>query len=296
MQIRSNIQSSEISFDAGHVLYVEGEPDSIDVKILSAILPISVKPMGASFYIKGTAEALYKTHPRYYFLIDRDHYADDVIEDYWARFPLADTPNLLIWRKKEIESYFLDPAFLRQSSYFNGRKNTLDNIRSRILKSARLYVYMAAANQVIISIREQLKRSWIEVFRTKEDFPTVKAALAQLRSRPEFKSFGAEVTSVISESSLLSRFNEFLTMLTGGAQELVWGKGRWLDLLPAKGIMHDVMQSSLFTVKDRMGHVLKNQEKEYEIIRDLLKPNRELPSDFVALRELLEKRMAHQAL
>ncbi len=119
MIIRSNIQSEELAFNAGHILYVEGKPDSIDVRVLSAILPVSVRPMGASFYIKSTAESLYKTHPKYYFLIDRDHYDDEMVEKYWAGFPSADTPNLLIWRKKEIENYFLDPTYLEQSSYFN---------------------------------------------------------------------------------------------------------------------------------------------------------------------------------
>ncbi len=155
-----------------------------------------------------------------------------------------------------------------------------------------MYLYLSAANQVIVHVREKLKRNWIEVFHSKEGFPTADAALEKLISRKEFDSFDKEVSSIVSVASLSSLFETFLNTLTGGESNLIWGKGRWLDMLPAKGIMHDVLQSSLFTVKDRAGHLLKNREKEDEIIRDLVKPNRVLPADFVALKSLLEARMA----
>jgi hypothetical protein len=58
------------------------------------------------------AHALYQYHHDYYFLIDRDHHNDEEIEQYWEKFPDESTDNPLIWRRREIENYFLIPEYL----------------------------------------------------------------------------------------------------------------------------------------------------------------------------------------
>ena len=55
---------------------------------------------------------MYPHHPTYYFLIDRDHHDIDFINRSWYNFPDPNTHNLLIWRKREIENYFLEPNWL----------------------------------------------------------------------------------------------------------------------------------------------------------------------------------------
>ncbi|MBF0566686.1 MAG: hypothetical protein HQK89_15785, partial [Nitrospirae bacterium] len=72
-----------VNFDTGnrpeevsdkHVLFVEGESEeSVDPEIITELFDemIEVKPLGSSYSIKSVAQALYKYHPTYYFLIDR---------------------------------------------------------------------------------------------------------------------------------------------------------------------------------------------------------------------------------
>ena len=154
MQAKKNISPEEINFSSKHVLFVEGTADSIDVEALENILDINIEPMGPSYWIKSVAKALAPTHPTYYFLIDRDHYDDQAVEDYWKEFPNTETPNLLVWRKKEIENYFLEPNYLAQSKYFVKTKEELKDI---ILKEAQNRLFLNITNQVIISIREDFK-------------------------------------------------------------------------------------------------------------------------------------------
>jgi hypothetical protein len=79
MQAKRNISPEEINFSSKHILFVEGNADSIDVEALGTILDVNIEPMGPSYWIKSVAQALAPMHPTYYFLIDRDHYDDDNI-------------------------------------------------------------------------------------------------------------------------------------------------------------------------------------------------------------------------
>ncbi len=106
--VKKGPRPEEIRQSARHTLFVEGRsPDSIDPIVLQELfkgLSVRVEPLGPSYHIKSAAEALYRQHPDYYFLIDRDHYYDDFVEKCWRNFPDPDTNNLLVWRKRELEN------------------------------------------------------------------------------------------------------------------------------------------------------------------------------------------------
>ena len=90
--VKKPLNSSEISQGAP-ILFVEGNnPDSFDRKTLEALFEgkIRVESLGPSSNIKSVAEAFYKYHPKYYFLIDRDHYDDKYVEKCWNNFPDPD--------------------------------------------------------------------------------------------------------------------------------------------------------------------------------------------------------------
>ena len=118
--VRAGVGADAVRFDARHVLFVEGGgAEAIDPTVLRALLGslLRIEPLGASFSVTSAAEALHPFHPDYYFLIDRDHHDDDFVERSWANFPDAGSQNLLVWRKREIENYFLDsPSRLTLSS------------------------------------------------------------------------------------------------------------------------------------------------------------------------------------
>ena len=90
VQIRTGIRSEEVRASGEHVLFVEGSEDgSLDQAVLGALLnrSIRIEPMGPSYSVRSAAQALSRHHPRYYFLIDRDHYDDDFVEAVLAEFP-----------------------------------------------------------------------------------------------------------------------------------------------------------------------------------------------------------------
>lgn len=289
MQIEKNIFPSQINFGSDHILFVEGKEDSIDSEVLSNILPIKVQALGPSYNIMSVAQAFANVQPIYYFIIDRDHHSAEVVEDYWSKFPNTDTPNILIWRKKEIENYFLDSSFLSKSSYFVTDK-TEDDLQKIILKQANRYLYMAAVNYTIISIREELKSNWIEIFKNVDEFKTEAEALEKLLTIRNFSEFQQKVSDKLKDEQIQSIFASYITLATGGEETLKWGKGKWLDLLPGKNILHSVLGTALFVVKNRNGISLTGREKEQEIIKDLLTKTEHLPSDFIQLATLLKKR------
>lgn len=150
--VKTPIRADEVRLGAQHVLFVEGkDQNSVDPKTLSTLLPdeIRVEPLGPSFSVQSVAEALHQHHPTYYFLIDRDHHDDDFVNRCWEEFPNPDTHNLLVWRRREIENYFLDPEYISRSSYCCATK---ESISGQIVQCARRRVYLDVANQVIVSI------------------------------------------------------------------------------------------------------------------------------------------------
>lgn len=290
MKVQTAFDAGEINFNGSHVLFVEGEPDSIDVSVLSFVLDVSVKPLGTCAYVRSAAQAMHQAFPNYYFLVDRDQMSDDEVEDLWKKFPRADTPNLLAWRKKEIESYFIDPDYVIQSKYFvKGKKIT--DVQKALVRAASPLVYMAAANCVIISVREKLKRKWIEKFTDIRDFPDAGSALKKLLSVHEFGSQVHKMTSLTEADKLRQAFEEALRELLGTCKKPVWGEGRWLELLPAKGLMHSLLGSSLFRVYDRNKQLLSGMPKVEEIIKDLVTPGKKYPADFIELEHLLKLQM-----
>ena len=290
MRIVSNVSADDIGFGAKHTLFVEGEEKSIDVGVLSGLLGIRVKPLGASFQVVSVSQALHKSCPNAYFLVDRDHYDDVAVEEYWRKFPNAETPNLLMWRRKEIESYFIDPAFLCQSDYLRKGKGAAD-IAALVLKAAKPYVYMAAANRVIVEVREKFKRKWIELFRECNDFPDSASAKSMLLSHPGFVKYRDMVVGVTESKMLGTLFDSELECLTGGADPIEWGRGRWLELLPAKAIMYSVIESSLFVVKDVNNKALTGQDKIRAVVRNLLSSGKDYPTDFKELIKLINDRV-----
>lgn len=289
MKVISSIRADKISFGAGNVLFVEGKDKSLDVTVLSRILPVSVKPLGASFALRGAAESFASVCPTYFFIIDRDHVDDAAVERHWKEFPKAETPNLLIWRKKELESYFLDPAFLIQSEWFDTRFGE-EHIRRILTKAANGILYMSAANLVIEKVRETLKRKWIEQFTDARAFRNSETALRLLLGRPEFSGQQAKFADATRQDALRRDFSEVLEMLTGGREPLAWDCGRWLSLLPAKEMFAAVMQNACFKVKGKNGKLLTGEEKKRAIVESLVREDKRLPKDFVALREILNAR------
>lgn len=286
------IRSEEVRFQAQHVLFVEGRnKEAIDPKSLDILFEnkIRIEPMGPSFSVRSVAEALYEYHPTYYFLIDRDHHEDEFVENCWTNFPDPTTHNLLVWRLREIENYFLDVDYLFRSKYITVSK---DELQRKILFFVKERIYLDAANHVVTSIREELKHTWIIKFTSTADFSTKETALAKLKGTAEFEQHKTLVDRVVSPEELEARFNDFLDKMTGGQAEVSLGCGNWKAMIQGKKVLASVISSGCFRVASADGTVLDGRDKLTEVVSDLL--NREdavLPSDFVALKGAIAARV-----
>lgn len=253
MSISANInpRSEEIRQRARHVIFVEGSDDnSIDKIIIDALfrnneIDINVKPLGASFHIRSVAEALHPHHPEYYFIIDRDHCSEQEIENTWANFPDQAKKNLLIWRKREIENYFLSIDYLMQSSYIDCGA---EQIQNHLLDIARQRVFLEAANYVIVGCREKFKSNWIQIFDRVSEFTTRNDALQQLISMSEFSQYQQDFAQHTDSSNLERELDQILRSFRGESEDLVIGCGNWINLMRGKELLPTLI-SRCFRVK-----------------------------------------------
>ena len=292
MQIRTGIHSEEVRAGAGHVLFVEGSEDgSLDQAVLRVLLSglLRIETMGPSYSVRSAAQALSRHHPQYYFLIDRDHYDDDFVERCWRNFPDPDTNNLIVWRRREIENYFLDPLFLVESAYCHANEIEL---MTTLMRAARERLFLDVANYVISSVREEQKSTWIEHFSNPADFASKSEAVEHLTSANAFGERSRSVSSMVSKGELTDRFEDGLAMMTGGEEHLAYGSGRWVEMIRGKKVFPQVLNSCRFEVEDASGLQLTGNDKAREVVKDLAaKDVDSRPADFVNLQRLIQDRL-----
>ena len=280
--------SSEVEQGSSRVLFVEGEANSLDYVLMSRVFTdVKVRAIGPSSNIKAAAKAFSNVHPSYFFVVDRDHQEDSFVEETWNKFKAGES-NLVIWRKKEIENYFLNPTMLC-SSEFILEGVTEEHIRERIKAYAKANIYMFAANRVIIRLREELKHQWIELYDKKEDFPDKEAALYKLMHNDKIQNKPTEVKGLFSTIEAL--FESELGFMVGEDGDLQWGKGKWLELMPGKKILHELLNDTkLFIVSGNGGRKVEGNRKRQEILARLLSKPENWPDDFVQLKNIIGAR------
>lgn len=291
--VKTGIRPEEVRLQGQHVLFVEGsDKESVDPKVLNELFSsgIRIEPLGPSFSVRSVAEALQTYHPTYYFLIDRDHYDDSFIEERWDNFPDPNTNNLLVWRRREIENYFLDPDYLSRSKFCRVSQGSLEK---EILRSANDRLFLDVANHVVIHIREELKENWIQKFTNPEEFSTKEDALRKLQKANEFGLYSNKVQEKVSLTELERRFSEFLERMTGGQKQLSFGVGEWLDLVQGKKVFNRVVNNSAcFQVTTADGTALSGRAKMKEIVKELLRKGDAVqPRDFTRLKNLIIARI-----
>lgn len=295
IEVKRGIRPEEVRLQGRHVLFVEGSKESVDPKVLNELFSneIRIEPLGPSFSVRSVAEALQPYHPTYYFLIDRDQYDDSFIDKCWNNFPDPDTNNLLIWRRREIENYFIDPDYLFQSEFCEVGQDALEK---KILQFANDRLFLDVANHVVIHIREELKENWIKKFTNPEEFSTEQDALQKLQKANEFDLYSNKVQIKVSPTELERRFSEFLERMTGGQEKLIFGVGEWLDLVQGKKVFSQVVNSACFRVTKADDTPLSGREKINGIVEDLLRKGDAVqPRDFTRLKNLITARIEEPA-
>jgi hypothetical protein len=289
--VKKGIRAEEVRQKSQHVLFVEGQNDnSLDPKVLNELFEngIRIVPLGPSYSVKSVAEALYPHHPTYYFLIDRDHHHDDFVDQCWVNFPNPASHNLLVWRRREIENYFLDVDYLSQSMYC---QVSPEELKKEIVRSASERLFLDVANHVVTSIREEFKRNWIEKFNNLTEFASQGAALQKLKSESKFANFHERVGTAVSEIDIERRFVDYLSKMTGGKESLSFGSGCWLHMTHGKRVLAQVINSGCFRVQATDGNLLKGKDKVYQVVRELLQKGIDYqPNDFQQLKHLIQSR------
>jgi hypothetical protein len=288
--------SEEVWQDAKHTLFVEGNESSIDSQVLGTLfteneIDIPIVPLGNSSNLRTVARALYQYHPYYYFLIDRDHHDDEIVEKCWKKFPDESTHNLLIWRRREIENYFLIPEYLARSPYC---QCSPEKLQQCIRETASKRAYLDIANIVILQLRAELRKDWIEPFKDTgiTEFSRRDATLAKLMEKHENAKQTCDVLEQLHEYPIFDRFNETIDKFFGGQDELEFGRGSWLKMIKGKQVLPTVIDKC-FRVPDRTGKYLQGNERCMEVVKSLLKlPLENQPSDFYELYKLISARVS----
>ncbi|MGN7610676.1 hypothetical protein ACQZV8_01170 [Magnetococcales bacterium HHB-1] len=279
-----------------HTLFIEGGSQVTgDAQLLWYLFEdrgvhIKIKPMGPAYNLRNVAKALHPHHRNYYFLIDRDHQDDETVLRTWERFPDPESANLLIWKKKEFENYFLDPDYLVLSDHLREEFNR-DQLAELILKEASQRLFLDVANQVIIALREEQKCNWITIYtENRTEFSNANTAKAYLLNNPAIKRRRENIPPMLTEEIISKKFDDYLKDFTGGESTLRFDKGAWFNRVSGKPILNTIINQA-FRVVDRSGSFLQGEQRYYEVIRNLLKhPLDKQPEDFQELFERIQRR------
>ena len=293
IQIKKGGRPEEVRMDAEHVLFVEGGEEGVDQVVLRALLlntpSLRVEVMGRSSSVRSAQQALARHHPRYYFLIDRDHYDDDFVETSWQDFPDPAKGNLLVWRRREIENYFLDPSFLVQSKYCQFSE---EKLKTTLEELAKKRVFLDVANFVISSIREDQTSRWTRHFTNPEDFPSKEKAIERVSEKALAEQSGEDLTVMLLRDKITNQFEKRLKSMTGDKENLTYGTGQWVAMIRGKKVLPQLLNSGGFQVTDASGQPLTGKEMQKEIVKDLIKNNvNSLPEDLVKLPKLIQERV-----
>jgi hypothetical protein len=295
MKLQRGINATQVNQNARHKLFVEGkdnqEIDPIVIKELldnNNLTAVGVSTMGACDNVRSAAQALIKEYPSYYFLIDRDDQNQENIDKSWQDFPNPDKYNMLIWHKRELENYFIDPDYINQSIYL---KPGID-IQKSILDECNLRLFLDAANLTLYSISRELRRPLpIPHFKNPAEFKDKDAGILKLDGLSAMSEKQASVATVLEQDTVKNRYSEFIEELSGGIIPLRYGLGSWLERMSGKEIFR-VLANQCFEVKDLEGNLVKGKEQNKIIAKELVKlPIQEQPQDFQNLVKLLHNKV-----
>ena len=291
MNVQTGVSPTQVLRRAGHVVFVEGSnDDAFDPTVIRELLKanglrIEVRAIGPCENVIQAAKAMVWKHPTYYFLADRDGRDSAFVERSWNNFPQPDTYNLLFWRKRELENYFIAPEYLERSQLL---VKSPDELRERILAEAKRRFYLEAANLVLLRIRSSLLEPAKAWFTQENLFVNRDDALNQLLNSPELHQRAVEIGSILANQERERMLDEVLHLLSGGKPTLEFGSGAWVDLLSGKEIFRSI-SGNVFRVSDASGKLLQGREQNDEVVKELLRlALNQQPADFQQLVTLMK--------
>jgi hypothetical protein len=297
MRLLRGRNAEDILQGASHRVFVEGSHDEeIDPIVIKELLrsnglaQVDVQPMGGCDNVRSAAQALIRPHPTYYFLIDRDDQDESIVERSWSNFPDLNTHNMLIWRKRELENYFIDPSYIEKSQYLK-KGLSGSRLKQRILDACNRRIFLDAANLTLAALKRGIRGDFPCDFGDPQQFQTVEEGARQLQEYGQFQDIGNSVADFFTKDRINNIYAEFVGELSGGVLPLQYDTGSWLERMSGKEIFRSIA-NECFKVVAVNGTTLQGKEQNKEIAKDLLAlPLTEQPEDFQQLFALLEKRV-----
>lgn len=296
MRLERGVNATQVNQDSQHKLFVEGkdnqEIDPIVIKELlneNGLTAVGVSTMGGCDNVRSAAQALMKEYPSYYFLIDRDDQDQETVDKSWQNFPDPDNYNMIIWHKRELENYFIDPDYIEKSSFL---RSEID-IRQCIWNQCNLRIFLDAANLTLYSISRELRKPLpIPHFRNPEKFKDQNAGELELSGlTAAMNNRQTSVTTLLEQNAVRQKYVEFVQELSGGIIPLQYGSGSWLERMSGKEIFR-VIANQYFEVENLQGQSVRGKEKNKLIAKELAKlPFSQQPSDFQNLIHLLKNKV-----
>jgi len=295
VKFQLGVDATQVLQAAKHKLFVEGKDNQeIDPAVIHELLnnngltAIEVQAMGSCNNVRSAAQALIYQHPAYYFLIDRDDQDLATVDQSWVKFPDPIAFNMLIWRKRELENYFIDPDYIEKSSFL---KSDID-VRQRILDVCCSRLFLDAANLTLLYLSRELRRPLaIGHFANPEHFKNESGGVLQLEQLSGFTDKKSSVVAVLEKDFVKQKYSNFVNELSGGIYPLQYGFGTWLERMSGKEVF-GVIANECFQVKDASDKVLQGKEQNKQIAKQLVSlPLEQQPSDFQDIVKLLKIRI-----
>ncbi|MBN2440536.1 MAG: hypothetical protein JXJ04_04305, partial [Spirochaetales bacterium] len=82
-------------------------------------------------------------------------------------------------------------------------------------------------------------------------------------------------------------FENKIEEILGKETRCIWGTGSWEYFLNGKKLLNSVISSGLFTIKNKNNDILQGDIKLKEIAKALLRTGKNLPDDFIKLKEII---------
>ncbi len=298
MKLQRGVNATRVLQGAEHKLFVEGKDNQeIDPVVIQELLnnneltAIEVQTMGGCDNVRSAAQALIYQHPSYYFLIDRDDQNQTTVDESWLRFPDPNAYNMLIWRKRELENYFIDPDYLEKSEFL--KPNPRIHVRQRILTECQQRLFLDAANLVLHFLNRELQKPLtVKHFKTKENFADKDAGIQQLElCFQTIETRKEAVVNTVQKNTVKDIYSNFIEELSGGVLPLQYDSGTWLTRMSGKEVFH-VIANDCFQVKNASGVILTGTQQNNQIAKALVRlPLEQQPQDFQELIRLLKNRI-----
>jgi hypothetical protein len=275
-------------------IFIEGNENSFDKKVMQLLLQsierkIDIKPLGSVTNLTTAAKAFKDVHPDYIYIIDRDYRKDNEVDESWEDFEQG-KGNCIIWHRRELENYFLDPEYIVKCGSLKNEYKKIDDLSKFILDKSTERVYHSAAYILMQRQDQKLRSEWEKAFKKLKlsKFASKQIAIQSLKSiQKDLSSKIQNQSNTLSNGYLEKEYQNTLKEFFGNKNDLHFGSGKWIDLIDGKKIW-EIISSTCMNQKK----LKKGTDPEISLIRAIIRGNRaKQPDDFTKLVDLLSKRI-----